>query len=624
MKVQRNAPCTCGSGRKYKKCCGAPANLPLTYDAPISRFTELVERLGRLPAPPSEHLRVYRGQTADFGKMLATGLRGSSLRSEESFRLYAHLLSERCRVAQPESAASTDAEILFYWAEAIAQHYGPGSRFLDVSHSVEAALWFALHKAEIESHVEVMGLPGPFNPDADILSEQEWIRHREYRKGHGWLYVFDAPLWDGHGYPRHGEVIDLSRAPAWFASSPRVRAQAGCLLAADPKRGAGDLSSCYACRPIPVAWPMVGAQRVHAADHEIFPPPGRDEWYRRFLSIPLGKRPAERGGVTHTQAIPVSLYDYDEPSLTADVRRCMITLPLRFLFPTIADMLAEKDSLHRLPDWHDTPGISDATVIVVETPILHGLPRGDSGFWNDTLVSQDIDTEVDAYDLKGQPAARVSLENVFVEFSPLEMAGWERVEQPGVRMDPLRGLWMLRKGSQLAFYLAFEILQPTQLELMGPLFAELNDAGRFEWRAPHDSEKPSELPEFPLRSFYGALTILRELSRNWKPGAIPALTLERPGGGRMFTCFFRSTEARLIRTWDEADRRPYYFLCEAESNEPFLKPGTPIGAFQFDSAKPWPECSAAEIRARMWETVAEAARVTTGAMRSGSAPQGDD
>src|SRR5262249_2959282 len=159
------------------------------------------------------------------------------------------------------------------------------------------------------------------------------------------------------------------------------------------------------------------------------------------------------------------LYHYDEPSLTADVRRCMITLPLRFLFPTVAGMLAEKDNIHQLPDWRETPGISDATVIVVETPILHGLPRGDSGFWNDTLALEDIDTEVDAYDLQRQPATRVSLENVFFEFSPLEMAGWELVEESGMRMDPLRGLWLLRQGSQLAFYLAFEILQPTEIEL---------------------------------------------------------------------------------------------------------------------------------------------------------------
>ncbi|MBT4512568.1 MAG: hypothetical protein HOC20_10220 [Chloroflexi bacterium] len=25
LKIGRNAPCTCGSGKKYKKCCGAAA-----------------------------------------------------------------------------------------------------------------------------------------------------------------------------------------------------------------------------------------------------------------------------------------------------------------------------------------------------------------------------------------------------------------------------------------------------------------------------------------------------------------------------------------------------------------------------------------------------------------------
>jgi hypothetical protein len=239
-------------------------------------------------------------------------------------------------------------------------------------------------------------------------------------------------------------------------------------------------------------------------------------------------------------------------------------------------------------------------------------------------VSQDIHIEVDAYDLKRQPAARVSLENVFFEFSPLEMAGWGRVEQPGVRMDTLRGLWLLRKGSQLAFYLALEILQPTQIELIGPLFAELNDVGHFVWRTAHDSEKRSDLPELGMRSFYGALTIQRELFTQLEARRSPRAS---PGAARRrvdVRVLFRLAEARLTRAWDEPDRRPYYFLYEAESNEPFVKPGKSIGGFQFDSAKPWSECNAVEIRARMWETVAEAWRATSGVMHSESAQQGDD
>lgn len=88
-----------------------------------------------------------------------------------------------------------------------------------------------------------------------------------------------------------------------------------------------------------------------------------------------------------------------------------------------------------------------------------------------------------------------------------------------------------------------------------------------------------------MRSFYGALTILRELSPNLKPGAVPALCLKRPAGGWMFACLFRLAGARLIRAWDERDRRHCYFLYEA-----------------------------AEIRARIWETVGEARWTATGSI----------
>jgi hypothetical protein len=34
VEVGRNAPCSCGSGRKYKKCCGAPRNEAPTLPTP--------------------------------------------------------------------------------------------------------------------------------------------------------------------------------------------------------------------------------------------------------------------------------------------------------------------------------------------------------------------------------------------------------------------------------------------------------------------------------------------------------------------------------------------------------------------------------------------------------------
>ena len=37
-KINRNAPCTCGSGKKYKKCCGAKTISPLQCITPGIRM----------------------------------------------------------------------------------------------------------------------------------------------------------------------------------------------------------------------------------------------------------------------------------------------------------------------------------------------------------------------------------------------------------------------------------------------------------------------------------------------------------------------------------------------------------------------------------------------------------
>src|SRR5258706_8686430 len=56
-KIQRNAPCPCGSGKKYKKCCGRPMNIkpaPLDFfETPAGRHVleKGVEMMNPLPPP---------------------------------------------------------------------------------------------------------------------------------------------------------------------------------------------------------------------------------------------------------------------------------------------------------------------------------------------------------------------------------------------------------------------------------------------------------------------------------------------------------------------------------------------------------------------------------------------
>lgn len=48
MKVGRNDPCLCGSGMKFKKCCGAPAPVPVVLSIPFQNPEQLWEQWTRL------------------------------------------------------------------------------------------------------------------------------------------------------------------------------------------------------------------------------------------------------------------------------------------------------------------------------------------------------------------------------------------------------------------------------------------------------------------------------------------------------------------------------------------------------------------------------------------------
>ena len=43
MKPGRNDPCPCGSGSKYKKCCGAAAAAPAVSSAPAAAAPDLAD-----------------------------------------------------------------------------------------------------------------------------------------------------------------------------------------------------------------------------------------------------------------------------------------------------------------------------------------------------------------------------------------------------------------------------------------------------------------------------------------------------------------------------------------------------------------------------------------------------
>jgi hypothetical protein len=245
---------------------------------PITDYRALKRALVELPPPGANHARVFRGQTRDFGKMLPTGLRGTPLRSEHIFRAYTTLL------ASDVGSPGADAENLLLWTRVIAQHYGPGSTLLDVTYSVDVALWFALHSLRAVQSQHLFGPPGPFNPQTDTVGSAEVMIYEPVDTGV--LFVLDVPLAKVKRAFEHGVLIDAADAPTVFASSPRVRAQQACLIRATSRQARTSPSSTPAPR---LRW----AVRCRVA--RWLPSPRRGCFPRRRMTRGMRSSPAFPG-----------------------------------------------------------------------------------------------------------------------------------------------------------------------------------------------------------------------------------------------------------------------------------------------------------------------------------------
>lgn len=69
----RNAPCPCGSQRKYKRCCGGRTDAPRTR---LAHYLDALERQYGLDSPP---WRVFNALLDDARRRGAAGLRFEGL-----------------------------------------------------------------------------------------------------------------------------------------------------------------------------------------------------------------------------------------------------------------------------------------------------------------------------------------------------------------------------------------------------------------------------------------------------------------------------------------------------------------------------------------------------------------
>jgi FRG domain-containing protein len=180
-----------------------PARMDLMKTA-VAIYRQLTEELAKLPKPAPGLVRVYRGQTKDFGVMIPTGLRPGAVARDLIWQYCAMAIA---RELSPRTGTAPNEDSV--WIEAIAQHYGPGSPLLDVTRSIDIALWFALHERRPVSAEHLVGPPGQPDKARDIPLKETWWEYRPSTTD-GYLYVFDVPEWNGSNVPSHGSLLDLS------------------------------------------------------------------------------------------------------------------------------------------------------------------------------------------------------------------------------------------------------------------------------------------------------------------------------------------------------------------------------------------------------------------------------
>jgi hypothetical protein len=509
--------------------------------------------LTKLGAPPLNCIRVYRGQTQDFGHMLPTGLRGKPMRSEHIFREYTAMLASTLE-AREEGAVN-----YLLWTRVIAQHYGPGSSLLDVTHSVEVALWFSLHRLDSISSRHTFGPTGPLDTRTDHQAESEVFTHIQVQEGI--LYVFDVPVGRPNEPLTHGALLDTATAPLVFASCPRIKTQAASLVYADPKLVDADLRTFYACPPIRVGRPMSGYPGTNADTSQMFPGASEDPWYAKLVAIPWSNRlDLLKKSVSLKPAIPVNLYidpTKFPPPLWA---RLIVTPPLNVLADAMSGIDWCQDPPNEILRRHP---LANTTRILLEAPVMATTPAVSTDQWSESLLASNVPDRIESVGPDASATTQIDLKNVFLELSPLEHVGWDAVER-GTPLDALRAIWVVREGPTVVMSYFFQSW-PTPGNLTGVGGIELRyDTGRrrFHLLNPPEGDndwlRGDEHGQKIFKRFLTAMWILGCCNPDSHFAAFPQ-SVGRGSDGALVTVvpWFEGAEAQLIAATDWDGSRCY-------------------------------------------------------------------
>jgi hypothetical protein len=505
----------------------------MNYDeTELSGIDEVRAFVGALAPPKVGFVRVFRGQSRDYGTVVPSSLRNpEGTRSRAIWRAYAHYIAEGFWREDPEQADLPDAPIehpleIFakrkgipqdqianvglIWIQAIVQHYGPGAPYLDVTHSLDVALWFALHRFERADCPATMP-PG--------FVGGEWYRYGSLQET-GHLYVIDAERWTPEKIRRPGVLVDLLDAPEIF-HSPRITRQSSCLVFAD--EGKPDLQElCVSSKKIRFRKGEVPERSYH----ELFPGPEVDSWYKRVLCAPFVPRTQRAEGMETSlqHSLPVTIY-VPHPSFSAPLSECFRSLEPPSLFPAFRSFVDIVKYRSLLPHASEEQ-ILNPLAIALEGPIIYTSPQPMSQMWHEGLLAFDRPREVPLLS-EGKFDQFVPTTNVFIEFSPLEYGEWHKGSD---RSFP-RAIWIMDDQTQLVVTLFVQQdrsnLSESGVAILGPVqvcYSVFDEQFIWKWFSKSEWEPSSASPGMS-KCLYVALELLRHLAPWPKPLAIPFMVL---------------------------------------------------------------------------------------------------
>jgi hypothetical protein len=391
-------------------------------------FQQVQNYIDNLPKVAEGHTRLFRGQTSHYDQIISSAHRGEEVEGRAQWNQYCSLLAHDLALRKGDKLENI--AIILYWVEILSQHYGSGSEFLDVTKSVNIAIWFALNKCERVERQFLSGEQGDPSPN-DIITINQYLTY-SHSENNGVIYVLDIPEALNDSFLDRRTAINLSEElQSIFEGATRIKVQEASVVRCDPNVNKGDVSNFLACDPIHIAPSCLDGIGDEYTSSYLFPSPEIDIWYDHFCKVPYSLCAfSDTGQMAGKRSIPVEFYVNNQKSFELVQRRVVTRNPFNYYLqnPQV--------------DPKDREEYDEATPILLDNPVLLTSSRTRLDNWNEALLWKHADLTTVKDPEKISTTKQYCTSNTFYEFSPLEYADWQGVVDKTEDAFHTRALWL--------------------------------------------------------------------------------------------------------------------------------------------------------------------------------------